>query len=51
MTAMASQLAKVARLRYPDELLAATTLEAQGRDLGRWVLAAFAALADDTPPA
>jgi hypothetical protein len=42
---------RLARLRYPDELLGATTLEAQGRELRRWVLDAFTALADDPPPA
>jgi hypothetical protein len=42
---------RLARLRYPDELLRETTLEAQGRDLGQWISDAFGALADDPPPA
>ncbi len=42
---------RFARLRYPDELLRETTLEAQGRELGRWVVETFGALADDPPPA
>lgn len=42
---------RLARLRYPDELLRETTLEAQGRELGRWVVETFCALADDPPPA
>jgi len=42
---------RLARVRYPDELLAKTTLEEQGRELGRWACDAFAALEDDPPPA
>ncbi len=42
---------RLARLRYPDELLRDTTLEAQGRQLGCWVVGSFGALADDPPPA
>ena len=37
------------RLRYPDELLVASSLEAQGRTLGAWVIEAFEALAGDPP--
>lgn len=41
---------RLARVRYPDELLAKTTLEEQGRELGRWAFDAFAALEHDPPP-
>jgi hypothetical protein len=39
------------RLRYPDELLSQTSLEAQGQELGRWIVGSFGALADHPPPA
>lgn len=39
------------RLRYPDELLAHTTLEQQGITLGKWIVDAFEALAGDPPDA
>ena len=42
---------KLVRLRYPDELLVATTLPEQGRLLGQWVLDAFEALALEPPVA
>jgi hypothetical protein len=41
---------RLVRLKYPDELLAHTTLEDQGRALGEWVVAAFQALAANVPP-
>lgn len=41
---------RLARLRYPDEVLAKTTLQDQGRELGRWAFDAFAALEKDPPP-
>jgi hypothetical protein len=37
------------RLRYPDELLVASTLETQGRTLGAWIVEAFEALGSDPP--
>ena len=42
---------KLVRMRYPDELLATTTLDAQGRALGEWIVGSFEALANDPPPA
>jgi len=42
---------RLARVRYPDALLAATTLEEQGRSLGQWVAETFAQLAEEPPPA
>ena len=42
---------KVVRLRYPDELLIASTLEDQGRLLGEWVVATFHLLHADPPDA
>lgn len=38
------------RYRYPEELLGATTLDAQVEELGAWVVAAFSALAEAPPP-
>lgn len=40
---------RLARLRYPDELLAMTTLEDQGLALAEWVVNAFKALSADPP--
>lgn len=40
---------RLMRLRYPDELLNQTTLEAQGVELGTWVVQAFEDLANDPP--
>jgi hypothetical protein len=37
------------RVRYPDELLGQTSLEEQGRELGRWIVDSFALLAKDPP--
>jgi hypothetical protein len=42
---------KLVRLRYPDELLIATTLEEQGRLLGEWVVESFRMLHGDPPDA
>jgi hypothetical protein len=42
---------RLARLRYPDELLKDTTLEKQGRAVGNWVVESFGMLADDPPGA
>lgn len=42
---------RLARLRYPDEVLSDTTLEGQGRAVGRWVAESFGVLADDPPEA
>lgn len=42
---------RLARLRYPDEVLGETTLEGQGRAVGRWVAETFEVLADDPPDA
>lgn len=39
------------RVRYPDQLLSAETLDDQGRLLAEWVLDAFRALAISPPPA
>jgi hypothetical protein len=41
---------RLVRLKYPDELLAWTTLDEQGEALGRWVVEAFEALASNAPP-
>lgn len=41
---------RLARFKYPDELLVATTVEDQGRILGEWVVAAFEKLAGHVPP-
>jgi hypothetical protein len=41
---------RVARLLYPDELLARKSLDAQADLLSDWVVDAFASLADDSPP-
>jgi hypothetical protein len=41
---------RVARLLYPDELLARKSLGAQADLLSDWVVDAFASLADDPPP-
>ena len=41
---------RLVRLKYPDELLAQTTLEAQGQALGEWVVEAFQQLAQNAPP-
>lgn len=41
---------KLARMKYPDELLAQTSLEAQGVGLGRWVVDSFKKLAAKPPP-
>lgn len=38
------------RFRYPEELLAATTLDAQVEALGSWVVETFMLLADPPPP-
>jgi hypothetical protein len=40
---------KLVRIRYPDELLVASTLEDQGLALGKWVVDAFEALSNDPP--
>ncbi len=40
---------RLARLRYPDELLRDMTLDDQGRGLGRWILETFRELADRPP--
>jgi hypothetical protein len=40
---------KLARIKYPDELLAQTSLEAQGVALGRWVLDSFQEPGGETP--
>lgn len=42
---------RMVRLKYPDELLGATTLEGQGELLGRWVVDAFETIAEDPPRA
>ncbi|MBB4660476.1 hypothetical protein [Conexibacter arvalis] len=42
---------RMVRLKYPDELLSAATLEAQGELLGRWVVDAFETIAEDPPRA
>ncbi len=41
---------RLVRLKYPDELLAQTTLETQGQALGEWVVQAFERLAQNAPP-
>jgi hypothetical protein len=41
---------RMVRLKYPDELLAYTTLEDQGQALGQWVVEAFHVLAANAPP-
>ena len=41
---------RLVRLKYPDELLAQTTLEAQGQALGEWVVQAFERLTQNVPP-
>ncbi len=41
---------RLVRFKYPDELLAQTTLEAQGQALGKWVVEAFGRLAQNVPP-
>lgn len=41
---------RLVRVKYPDELLVATTVEEQGQTLGRWVVAAFERLAKHVPP-
>ena len=41
---------RLVQLKYPDELLAQTTLEAQGQALGEWVVEAFGRLAQNAPP-
>jgi hypothetical protein len=41
---------RLVRLKYPDELLGETTAEAQGENLGAWVVEAFRSLADNVPP-
>jgi hypothetical protein len=41
---------RLVRLKYPDELLAQTTVEDQGRVLGEWVVRAFRDLATNVPP-
>jgi hypothetical protein len=41
---------RLVRLKYPDELLAQTTLETQGQALGEWVVEAFERLAQNAPP-
>jgi hypothetical protein len=40
---------RLVRLKYPDELLAQTTLETQGQALGEWVVEAFERLAQNAP--
>jgi len=42
---------RVCKPRYPDELLATTSLEEQGTALGKWAVESFEALADNPPPA
>jgi hypothetical protein len=41
---------RLIRLKYPDELLAQTTLEAQGQALGEWVVEVFGRLVKNMPP-
>jgi hypothetical protein len=41
---------RLVRLKYPDELLVQTTLEAQGQALGEWVVEAFERMAQNAPP-
>jgi hypothetical protein len=41
---------RLVRLKYPDELLAQTTLEARGQALGEWIVEAFERLAQNAPP-
>lgn len=41
---------RLVRLKYPDELLAATTLEEQGEVLGRWAVETFKLLKAKPPP-
>jgi hypothetical protein len=40
---------RLVRIRYPDELLVASSLEEQGGVLGQWIVDAFTALAADPP--
>jgi hypothetical protein len=43
---------RLAVVRYPDELLSVTTIEVQGKALGRWIVHdAFGDLASEPPPA
>jgi hypothetical protein len=41
---------RIWRLRYVEELLVFPTLQEQGRELGRWVVAAFKAISATPPP-
>jgi hypothetical protein len=45
-----SEYYRLVRVKYPDELLLATTLEAQGLELGRWVVETFKLLKAKPPP-
>lgn len=42
---------RLVRVKYPDELLAGTSVQEQGELLGRWVVDAFEAIAADPPRA
>jgi hypothetical protein len=42
---------RLLRLKYPDELLAYTTLDRQGQSLGEWICGAFAMLIENPPTA
>jgi hypothetical protein len=41
---------RLLRVKYPDELLAATTLEGQGQALGGWIVETFKLLEAQPPP-
>lgn len=41
---------RLMRVKYPDELLNQNGVEAQGEELGRWIVASFNALANNPPP-
>jgi hypothetical protein len=41
---------RLVRLRYPDQLLAQSTLDAQGRNLGEWIVETFATPSANPPP-
>ena len=41
---------RLIRYRYPEQLLAETTMEQQAKSLADWIIQAFQALADSPPP-
>lgn len=41
---------RLMKIMYPDQLLAADTLDRQGRELGEWIVSAFRELSIDPPP-